>query len=289
MEREEPLSSLVNNRNILSIMSLLIRKEIRDGYNEILPPDHPRLGYLSFGFIAVSAGGVHQGQLDGREATFVVLKGKCNIAVGASAYREIGERQDPFAGKAYAVYAPVGATYRVEAISDLEVAMCMAKADTPKAPCLITPDRVKERIVGKDNWQRSVFDIVDSSVDACHLLVGETINPPGNWSSVPPHRHDFDNLPEESSLEEAYFFRVDPPQGFGVIRLYNDDLTLDETHSVVNNDLVVIPEGYHPVGALAGYKVYYLWMLAGEKRILQPKDDPRHAWLRFPRAGAVSP
>jgi 5-deoxy-glucuronate isomerase len=270
-------------------MSFLIRKEIQDGYNEILPPTHPLLNYLSFGLIALRAGGIHQGQLAGREATFVVLKGKCNIVVGSSTYREIGERQLPFAGRAYAAYAPVGATYRIEAISDIEVAVCIAKAEEKKSPCLITPDKVKERIVGKDNWQRSVFDIVGSSVDACRLLVGETINPPGNWSSVPPHRHDFDNLPEESNLEEAYFFRVDPPQGFGVIRLYNDDLTLDETHSVVNNDLVIIPEGYHPVGALAGYRLYYLWMLAGEKRVLQPKDDPRHSWLKFARTGTVSP
>jgi len=64
-----------------------------------------------------------------------------------------------------------------------------------------------------------------------------------------------------------------------VIRVYTDDLSLDETYSVKDNDIVLIPEGYHPVGALAGYRIYYLWMLAGEKRILKPRDDPRHAWI----------
>ncbi len=261
-------------------MNLLVRKQILQGYSEIVPEDDPRLQYLSFDFIRLSASESYRSELGDREATFVVLKGQCNFEVGGSRYDEVGERPNVFAGKASAVYAPAGANYRVEAISDTEVAVCLAKADVQKAPCLITPDNVRERIVGRDNWQRSVYDIVDQSVDACHLLVGETINPPGNWSSAPPHRHDMDNLPEESNLEEVYFFRVDPPQGFGVIRVYTDDLSLDEIYSVTNDDLVLIPEGYHPVGALAGYRVYYLWMLAGEKRVLKPRDDPQHAWLK---------
>jgi 5-deoxy-glucuronate isomerase len=261
-------------------MDLLIRKEMQTGHNEILAADDLRLEYLSFDFIRLSEGEMHQDSLADREATFVVVSGRCNFEVAGSRYEGIGGRANPFEGKAFAVYAPVGADYRVEALSDLEIAVCFSKASVRKAPLLITPDQVKEKVVGKGNWQRSVYDIVDASVDACRLLVGETINPPGNWSSAPPHRHDVDNLPEEVNLEEAYFFRVDPPQGFGVIRVYNDELSLDETYSVQNDDLVLIPEGYHPVAALAGYRVYYLWMLAGEKRMLQPRDDPRHAWVK---------
>jgi 5-deoxy-glucuronate isomerase len=261
-------------------MRLLIRKDIHRGYNEVLPANDARREYLSFAVISLPAGKSYEGKLGQREAVFVVLKGKCNFAVGSTSYPGIGGRENVFDERGYSVYAPVGATYRIEALSDVEIAACMSKAETEKAPCLIPPEQVKERVVGKDNWQRSVFDIVDDSVDACHLLVGETINPPGNWSSAPPHRHDEDNLPEESNLEEAYFFRVDPPQGFGVIRVYTEDRWIDETYSVENNDLVLIPDGYHPVGALAGYRLYYLWMLAGEKRILKPRDDPQHAWLK---------
>jgi 5-deoxy-glucuronate isomerase len=261
-------------------MNLLVRKEIRHGYNEIVSDDDARLQYLSFDLIRLSADESHRAELGGREAAFVVLKGQCDFEVDDTRYERVGERTNPFAGKAFAVYAPTGASYHVKAVTDVEVAVCLAKADVRKAPCLITPDDIKERIVGKENWQRSVYDIVDASVDACCLLVGETINPPGNWSSAPPHRHDADNLPEESNLEEAYFFLADPPQGFGVIRVYTDDLSLDETYSVMDNDIVLIPEGYHPVAALAGYRLYYLWMLAGEKRILKPRDDPRHAWIK---------
>lgn len=261
-------------------MNLLTRKKILQGYNEILPPDDSRMGYLSFSLISLPQEETYKSKLDEREAVFVILKGKCNFQVGSTSYPEIGERSNVFDERGYSVYAPTGAAYRIEALTDLEVAVCMSMADAEKAPRLITPDQVKERVVGKGNWQRSVFDIVDNSVDACRLLVGETINPPGNWSSAPPHRHEVDNLPEEVDLEEAYFFRVDPPQGFGVMRIYTEDRRIDETYSVENNDLVIIPEGYHPLAALAGYRLYYLWMLAGEKRILKPRDDPRHAWLK---------
>lgn len=261
-------------------MSLLIKAELSQGYNELLRVGDPRLEYLSFALISLPAGQSYAGELGGREAVFVILKGKCNVEVGSASYPGIGGRSNVFEERGYSVYVPVGARYRIEALSDLEVAVCMSEAETEKPPRLIAPDQVKEKVVGKDNWQRSVYDIVDDSVEACHLLVGETINPPGNWSSAPPHRHDEDNLPEEANLEEAYFFRVDPPQGFGVIRVYTEDRRIDETYSVEHNDLVLIPDGYHPVAALAGYRLYYLWMLAGEKRVLKPRDDPKHAWLK---------
>ena len=150
-----------------------------------------------------------------------------------------------------------------------------------KEPCLVTPDKVKERIVGKDNWQRTVYDVLcPEQVDCAHLLMGETINPSGNWSSYPPHKHDCDNLPTEAKLEEIYFFQVNPEQGFGFQRIYTHGDSVDETFTVTHNTLVVIPQGYHPVVAAPGYQLYYLWVLAGEKRVLQPCDDPNHCWIK---------
>ena len=109
-----------------------------------------------------------------------------------------------------------------------------------------------------------VYNIVDDRCDAEYLLVGETLNPPGNWSSSPPHKHEYNNLPEESDHEEIYFFKVDPEQGFGIQRLYTDDRELDEACVVENNDAVIISKGYHPVVAAPGYSLYYLWVLAGK-------------------------
>ena len=86
----------------------------------------------------------------------------------------------------------------------------------------------------------------DSRASADSLLVVEVVTPAGNWSSYPPHKHDRDTLPAESLLEETYYHRLNPPQGYGVQRVYTDDRSLDETMSFADRDVVLVPRGYHP-------------------------------------------
>jgi 5-deoxy-glucuronate isomerase len=114
---------------------------------------------------------------------------------------------------------------------------------------------------------------------ASRLLLGETINPPGNWSSYPPHRHDRHNPPEEAELEEVYLFKVDPPAGFGVQMLY-DERGDERAFVVRDDDVAAIRHGYHPVVAASGYALYYLWVLAGQGREMMPRLDPDHAWVQ---------
>ena len=96
---------------------------------------------------------------------------------------------------------------------------------------------------------RHVCNILPDTDVADSLLVVEVIAPGGNWSSYPPHRHDTDDLPHQSSLEETYYHRQSPSQGFAFQRVYTDDRSLDETMSVEDGDVVMVPKGYHPVGA----------------------------------------
>ena len=139
-------------------------------------------------------------------------------------------------------------------------------------------------MVGKDNWQRDVYTSIGPNVDADRLLIGETYNPPGNWSSAPPHKHDVACPPDEGCMEEVYFFMVDPGQGFGIQRVYSGEdspAQVDDAYVVQNGDTVAIPYGYHPVVAGPGYKLYYLWILSGEERAYGAwRDDPTHAWLK---------
>ena len=116
--------------------------------------------------------------------------------------------------------------------------------------------------------------------DAQRLLLGETINPPGNWSSYPPHRHDRDNPPEEVDLEEVYLFKTNPAGGFGVqIRYELDGDRAEEAFLVRDDDIAVIRTGFHPVVAASGYELYYLWVMAGAGRVMVPYLDPAHAWV----------
>ena len=107
----------------------------------------------------------------------------------------------------------------------------------------------------------------------------EVFTPAGNWSSYPPHKHSVDNVPMESSLEETYYHRINPSQGFSFQRVYTDDRSLDETMAVEDGQVVMVPEGYHPVGAPYGYDLYYLNVMAGPKRVWKFKNDPAHEWM----------
>jgi 5-deoxy-glucuronate isomerase len=133
---------------------------------------------------------------------------------------------------------------------------------------------------GEGQCQREIHNILMEDRPAGSLLLTEVYSPAGNWSSYPPHKHDEDHLPEESQLEESYYFRINPPQGFAMQRVYTSDGSLDQTVSPRNGDLVLVPRGYHVVGAPHGYEVYYLNVLAGPTRALRVTFDPDHVWVK---------
>ncbi|UCH36394.1 MAG: 5-deoxy-glucuronate isomerase [Armatimonadota bacterium] len=261
-------------------MELLHRVSPQAGYTPVISREKHGLEYLEFGLLRLGAGEHWAGETGEYEATVVILGGRCSIESSGGEWENVGTRQDVFDGKATAAYLPAGSPFSVTAgDSGVQIAMCKARADAGPKPRLIPPSDVKSRTVGAHNWRREVQDIVGADVPAQRLLVGETYNEPGAWSSYPPHKHDVASLPDEVKLEEIYYFRVDPPQGFGIQRIYTADGGIDEVYAIKDGDTVVIPKGYHPVAAAPGYKVYYLWMLAGPERVMRPRDDADHAWV----------
>lgn len=215
------------------------------------------------------------------EIGLVILSGKCNVKVDELNYSSIGSRRNVVDGNAFSLYIPNHKEVKIEALEEIEVALCKSKAKTEEEVRLIKPEDVIIRNVGVLNWRRDVKDIIDKRINAKRILVGETINPPGNWSSFPPHKHDRENYPEEIKMEEVYFYRVYPSQGFGIQRVFTEERDLDELFLIEDNSLLMIKRGYHPVVAAPGYQVYYLWILAGEKREQIFYDAPEHKWIRY--------
>ncbi len=148
---------------------------------------------------------------------------------------------------------------------------------------LIAPEQVMVAETGKGRFRRMVYTHIADNIAAQSLIVGETVSEPGGWTSCPPHKHDRFRE-SEVPMEEIYYFHVDPPQGFGFIRVYtdkDDGQPFDYAFPVENGDTVLIPRGYHPVAACPGYTLNYLWVLAGEGRAYGAwTDDPRHTWLK---------
>lgn len=218
------------------------------------------------------------------EIVFVILSGKCNITVNGKKYMNLGERKDVFSGKATAVYVPVDSEVNIEESAGfkVEIALAYAKAEKKFEPFVVKPCDIVRNNRGILNYRRDVDDIVvDNAEGKVHrIVVGETFTYPGNWSSYPSHKHDNNNPPLETDMEEIYYFKIKPVEGFGVQVIYNDDLSLRKAYMLKDGDTVLIPEGYHPVAATPGHQLYYLWVMAGDYgRKLIPNDDPKHAWL----------
>jgi 5-deoxy-glucuronate isomerase len=139
---------------------------------------------------------------------------------------------------------------------------------------------MKRSVRGQGSNTRYVCDILPhDDPTAAHLLVVEVVTPAGHSSSYPPHKHDNDAPPHETRLEETYYHRLNPPQGFAFQRVYTDDRSLDEACAVENHDVVMVPRGYHPVVAPHGYDLYYLNVMAGPQRHWVFRNDPAHEWM----------
>jgi len=145
---------------------------------------------------------------------------------------------------------------------------------------LVTPADIEVEIRGGGNATRQINHIFKPEFSADRLLIVEVYTPSGNWSSYPPHKHDVHNPPGEVDLEEIYYYRIDKPEGYAIQKVYSADRRLDHTLTVRSGELVLIPEGYHPVVAAHGYNVYYLNALAGSARSMAASDDPDYAWVR---------
>ena len=250
-----------------------------DGCVLSITPQSAGWEYVGFAVHQLDAGGSFEMPASERETCLVVLTGTASVTVAGTTYPPLGERQSVFDGPPAAIYIPAGESYSVSADTALEIAVCTAPGGGDLETRVIAPGSIKPEIRGEGTNTRYVQDILPDRDPAHSLLVVEVITPGGNWSSYPPHKHDSDALPQESALEETYYHRLNPPQGFAFQRVYTDDRSIDETVSVEDGDCVMVPRGYHPVGAPHGYDLYYLNVMAGAKRKWVFRNDPAHEWM----------
>ena len=224
--------------------------------------------------LRLEPGGSATFRLDDEETIVVLQEGRGTLAAGGKSWPV--NRSAVFTERATALYVPPGVEVVARADTALEAILFSTPAPGGGEPVLATPDKVQVNARGKGIYTREVHNIFVDDPHVRRLMVGETINPAGHWSSYPPHKHD--GRDGEPTLEEVYYFRVDPPQGFGQQMLYTND---GETavHAVRDGDVVLLPYGYHPVATPPGYRLYYLWGMAGEQRRLALFEDPAHKWI----------
>jgi 5-deoxy-glucuronate isomerase len=241
---------------------------------------HERWGHVAFMSYRLASGTRLPFELGHAESCIVILGGRCVVRSGEREWKA-GDRADPFAGPPAAVYLPPATAVTVTAEMPCEIAIGAASTMHGPGPRPLPPAGARLEVRGSGAMERRIHHILMEDQRATSLLVTEVVTPAGHWSSYPPHKHDTDDPPRECALEEIYYVRFRDERGFGLMRVYTADQSLDETITVHDGDLVLVPRGYHTFSAAPGYEAYYLNVMAGPRREWLVTFDPDHERIRW--------
>jgi 5-deoxy-glucuronate isomerase len=263
------------------VSTLAVRRREPDAQGHLvsITPESAGWSYVGFDVFRLRRGARLERQTDQCELCAVLLSGRVDVEVGEHRWADVGARETIFSGKPDAVYAPPRTSLALTIASkECVVALCWAPATRGAEPALIRAADINPFKRGSGRTERTIHNILMEDRTAESLLVTEVFTPAGNWSSYPPHKHDTDDPPRESYLEEIYYHRMARPEGFAVQLVYTDDRSLNEAVQVRDGDVVLVPRGYHPVAAGPGYDLYYLNVMAGPKRRWLVTTDRDHQW-----------
>jgi 5-deoxy-glucuronate isomerase len=260
---------------------LLCRVQGDHGKVHDITPSSAHWKYVGFNLYRLNPGESCSELTEDREVILVLVEGKARIDVDGERFGEIGERLNVFEKKPpHCVYVPGSSEWKADATTACTLAVCSAPYKGGHKAALFDPSNIHLMERGKGTNKRYIYNIAMENDDvADSLLVTEVYTPAGHWSSYPPHRHDVDNYPEVTYLEEVYYHRVNPSQGYGHQRVFTEDGEIDVTYSFSDHDVVLVPKGHHPVGAPYGYELYYLNVMAGPIRKWRFQNHPAHNWI----------
>ena len=262
-------------------MKLLRKPDGTAGRVHAITPEDAGWGYVGFDLWRLAPGEVAHGVTGDREVILVLVEGKARISGAGQDWGELGDRMDVFEKTPpHCLYLPNGSDWRAEATTACTLAVCSAPGKGGHSARRIGPEGIELTQRGQGANTRFINNIAMEAQDWCDsLLVTEVFTPSGNWSSYPPHRHDEDDYPRMTYLEETYYHRLNPAQGYGIQRVFTDDGSLDETMAVSDHDVVLVPKGHHPCGVPYGYEMYYLNVMAGPRRAWRFENHPDHDWI----------
>ncbi len=250
-------------------------------------PQSPDWGYVGFGLYHLEAGETVAEPTGDTEVILLLVEGKATIACDTMDFGEMGDRMNVFEKTPpHCAYVPNANSWSATATTKCVLAVCAAPGRGNHPARKLGPEGIELTPRGTGQNTRYINNIAMEGRDvADSLLVTEVFTPDSSWSSYPSHRHDEDDYPNMTYLEETYYHRLNPGQGFGIQHVYTEDGTLDETMAVKDGDVVLVPKGHHPCGAVYGYEMYYLNVMAGPLRKWRFKNDPDHDWIAQRDAG----
>ena len=252
-------------------------KPIVDVDNEFVP-----LNY--FNIIKLKKGEVFDYFVNGYETCIVPATGTISVDIDGKTFEQLGNRGvDVWDGEPEGVYVPVGAKVRIICQSEkTETFIAGAKYDKVLEPFDVRKPEIDLVQYGSDDTKthRKIKHILGANQHSKvgRLLVSElyTVGQ-GGWSGFPSHKHDTDQLPDESRHDETYNFRFKPNYGSGLQMLQREDNEPGDAYHIMDGSTMLIDKGYHPCAVLPGYEMYYFTILGGlSQRSLKQYFQPTH-------------
>ena len=190
-------------------------------------------------------------------------------------------RSSVFSQMPHVLYLPPGRSVTLESEGRAEIAVGGAPAEGRYPVRLFTPGEMRSEVRGGGGATRQVNHILAHPLPAERLILFEVYVPRGGWSGWPPHCHDgYEGSPY---LEETYYFRLSPDDGWAIHRNYRVDSDFDEIFAVRDRDVVCVTQGFHSSAAAPGSHMYFLNFLAGDprddERAIPPFFQPEYRWI----------
>jgi 5-deoxy-glucuronate isomerase len=245
--------------------------ELKNGYNPLVSSESTEPAMLmDIGVQKMDKGTELTMQVLEKEVAYLLLDGEVEFQLEDEVHH--GKRNSVFDERATLLHVPSNTKVTIRALSDVELLLQMTENATYFAPRFYKPSDIGEEIFCDGLWGgtakrivRKIFDYTDAP--ASNMVIGETINFPGRWSSYVPHSHD---------QPEVYYYRFNHPNGFGAT------IIDDAAYKVEQNSAICIPGGaIHPQASAPGYAMYFCWMIRHlpDNPWTTRNDDPRYLWL----------
>ncbi len=229
--------------------NLLIRAGVRrKGYSKVVRRGEMGLRHLEFGLLRLSSG-EWSGKTSKCEQALVVYSGTADLEIDGIPPMSLSESRPIFILPPNTQYA-IRTTHCPVEIGMFSAPVGLSAEASAKVECSGSP---------------GIFGPADGTLTGCRLIVTHAII--STDGEKVPHKHDAFNPSTEFPHEEICHFRVTSAQGFGLVHVYTgatDPCPMNESYEVADGDTVVIPRGYHVIGASPGSTVYCTSVLAGE-------------------------
>lgn len=250
-----------------------------------MTPAKAKWDWTSLRIADLAAGESLEFNTEGEEMLVLSLSGSVDVESGSDHAHVIG-RPDVFSGVSDFVYIASRRPVRLTSLTGGRFAVPGARSESSRPFAYQPKGAIEVEYRGAGRCSRRVVNMcTDQTFEADRIIVCEVVTPGGNWSSYPPHKHD-EYGPEESVLEEIYYFEVNGAghgDAMAYQRVYGTSARpIDLLAEVRDRDLVLVPHGWHgPTMAVPGYDAYFFNVMAGPgARAWRICDDPAHSWIR---------